>query len=427
MADTKLVISDFREKIIIPRDWELSKMEDLSIKIKAGGTPPTEKISYYQGDIPFVTISDMSREFKYLASTSKNISEDGLENSAAWRIPANSLLLSMYATIGKPLITKKEVASHQGILGIIPDPNKMDLEFLFYSLEFLKNKLTRYFLIGTQANLNLEIVKNLKIIHPINIKEQEKISKILINIDSIFIRTKKIILHYQNIKDELMQQLFSRGIKHTEFKKVKSKYEKDLEIPASWDYVLLDKVSKRGSGHTPNAKISEYYNGGIKWISLADSDKLDNVYISKTEKEISQKGIENSSAVLHPAGIVVLSRDAGVGKSAITTTEMAVSQHFMVWECGDELNNHFLYYLLQYQKPYFEAIATGTTIKTIGLSFFKKFKIILPPRREQEKISCILFNIDKAIWANQEYLKRVITIRKGVMQKLLTGQIRVKI
>jgi type I restriction enzyme S subunit len=142
-------------------------------------------------------------------------------------------------------------------------------------------------------------------------------------------------------------------------------------IPEEWEDVLLDRVARRGSGHTPDKAHPEYWNGGIKWISLADSPALDRLYIDETYATISAQGLANSSAVLHPAGTVVLSRDAGVGKSAIMWTEMAVSQHFMAWRCGPELENHFLYYWLQSAKPQFERIADGSTIKTIGVPYFQ--------------------------------------------------------
>lgn len=100
-------------------------------------------------------------------------------------------------------------------------------------------------------------------------------------------------------------------------------------LPEGWRLRLLDHVAKRGSGHTPSKDFPEYWNGGIKWVSLADSSQLDQGLIAKTDKEISETGIRKSSAVLHPAGTVVLSRDAGVGKSAVLGEAMAVSQHFI--------------------------------------------------------------------------------------------------
>jgi type I restriction enzyme, S subunit len=118
----------------------------------------------------------------------------------------------------------------------------------------------------------------------------------------------------------------------------------ERSLPTGWQVDLLDNVGKRGSGHTPDQEYPEYWNGGIRWVSLADSNKLDKIYISETTKQISELGIRNSSAVLHPPGTVVLSRDAGVGKSAILATDMAVSQHFIAWVCGPKLHNLYLYY-----------------------------------------------------------------------------------
>ena len=107
----------------------------------------------------------------------------------------------------------------------------------------------------------------------------------------------------------------------------------------------MDDVSVRGTGHTPDKKFDNYFKGHIKWISLADSKFLDNGYIGQTAKCISEEGIKHSSAVIHPKNSVLLSRDAGVGKSAVMETKMAVSQHFIFWTpIENKLSTWFLYY-----------------------------------------------------------------------------------
>ena len=191
---------------------------------------------------------------------------------------------------------------------------------------------------------------------------------------------------------------------------------------------MLDGIAQRGSGHTPNRNHPEYWDGGIKWVSLADSWRLDRVYISETDKEISALGISNSSAVLHPPGIVVLSRDAGVGKSAITTCEMAVSQHFMCWRCGPKLDTHYLYYWLQYRKREFENIATGSTIPTIGLRYFKHYRLHVPSDGdEQRKIGAMLLSLDEGIQTETAHLAKLRQQKQGLMQDLLTGRVPVPV
>jgi type I restriction enzyme S subunit len=162
-------------------------------------------------------------------------------------------------------------------------------------------------------------------------------------------------------------------------------------------------------------------------VSLADSHRLDQLYISDTDLQISHRGIQNSSAVLHPAGIVVLSRDAGVGKSAITTEPMAVSQHFMCWKCDQKMDNHFLYYWLQFNKRTFENIAMGSTILTIGLPYFKRLKIACPVDLvEQNAIAKKLSAIDVRIFSLQNDLSKKRQQKLGLMQDLLTGKVAVK-
>jgi len=195
-------------------------------------------------------------------------------------------------------------------------------------------------------------------------------------------------------------------------------------IPEEWETPTLDSVAKRGSGHTPNKKHPEYWDGDIKWVSLKDSDALDRVYIDETAATITRAGIANSSAVVHPAGTVVLSRDAGVGKSAIMKSAMAVSQHFMAWQCGPCLDNHFLYYWLQSEKSEFERIAIGNTIKTIGLSYFRALNIPLPPLPEQRAIAGVLSDVDELIGALDQLIGKKRDLKQATMQQLLTGQKR---
>ncbi len=197
-------------------------------------------------------------------------------------------------------------------------------------------------------------------------------------------------------------------------------------IPTGWKYDLLDKFATRCSGHTPSKSFPEYWDGGIKWISLADSFRLDKGYVYETDKEISEAGIANSSAELHPAETVVLSRDAGIGKSGVMAVPMAVSQHFIAWKCDnkEKLNSWFLYNWLQLNKAEFERQAVGSTIKTIGLPYFKKLKIAVPPYTEQKKIAQILSTWDEAITITEQLLANSQQQKKALMQQLLTGKKR---
>ncbi|SDG03124.1 type I restriction enzyme, S subunit [Rhodobacter capsulatus] len=244
--------------------------------------------------------------------------------------------------------------------------------------------------------------------------EQQKIADCLASADALTEAQGRKVEALNAHKKGLMQQLFPQEgetqprLRFPEF-----------EAAGEWEERHLESLAKRGSGHTPSKSKPEYYDGGVKWISLADSKRLDNGLISETEVEVSAEGIKNSSAVLHKAGSVLISRDAGIGKSAVMALPMAVSQHFIVWTCDDrKLSNWFLYHLLQQSKPLFDRAATGSTIKTIGLQFFVDLRFRIPSRLEQQRIADCLNSLDGLITAEARKLDTLKTHKKGLMQQL---------
>ncbi|WP_437533286.1 restriction endonuclease subunit S [Sorangium sp. So ce726] len=274
---------------------------------------------------------------------------------------------------------------------------------------------------GKRRRVYWSVFEGIELVLP-TIGEQRKIAAILSAVDDAIEATQAVIDQLQVVKKAMMAELLTRGLpgRHTRFKKTEIG-----EVPEEWEFVLLDTVARRGSGHTPSKDHPEYWDGDIKWISLKDSSKLDRLYITETASRITPMGIANSSAVEHPIGTVVLSRDAGVGKSAITTDVMAVSQHFMAWTCGPRLNNHYLYYWLQMKKPEFERIAIGNTIKTIGLPYFKNLRIPIPPLAEQATISSTLTGIDLRIFEEERTVEQSMALKAALLSALLSGEIRV--
>ncbi|MBN1091821.1 restriction endonuclease subunit S [Blastococcus sp. TML/M2B] len=131
--------------------------------------------------------------------------------------------------------------------------------------------------------------------------------------------------------------------------------------------------------------------------------------------------------MLHPVGTVILSRDAGVGKSAILAEGMAVSQHFVAWQAGRELNNVYLYYWLQFMKRAFEGIALGSTIQTIGLPYFRKLHITVPPLEEQEEIAHRMRLVDVDLDRTRDELAALKLLKQGLAADLLSGRVRVPV
>ncbi len=373
--------------------------------------------------------------------------------NSAFAPKVNDLLVTIVGTVGRRALFDGSKAAFQRSVAFVRPSDAVKPDYLFHAAgdALFIRQLHRRSNVTAQAGLYLGELAKIKIPLPEE-GVQRRIATILSTLDEVIEATEKLVEKHQQIKAGLMHDLFTRGLwTQAELERGDHKglscaatakvgqlrpaseeapglYQDSPIglIPRAWKAELLDVLAKRGSGHTPNRHTPTFWDGGIKWVSLADSANLDQLYISETEKEISLLGIENSSAVLHPAGIVVLSRDAGVGKSAITTCPMAVSQHFMCWLCGPELDNHYLYYWLQDQKRVFENISTGTTIPTIGLGFFRRYKIAVPSdMNEQQAIRSSLLSVNETLFALQRDLTKLRQQKQGLMHDLLTGRVRV--
>ena len=155
----KGIYHDFFSK---PADYAI-KIKDLIIKGKAGGTPSSTVAQYYNGDIPFLSISDMTKQGKYVSYTEKHISKSGIENSSAWIVPSNSLIFSMYASVGLVCINTVPLATSQAMFSMLLKDHKM-IEYIYYYLNFFREtKIHRYIETGTQSNINAETVRNIDI------------------------------------------------------------------------------------------------------------------------------------------------------------------------------------------------------------------------------------------------------------------------
>lgn len=158
--------------------------------------------------IPFLSISDMTSQGKYLEKTDKSISESGLNNSSAWLVPSNSLIISMYASYGLVSINKIDLTTSQAMFDMIIK-DEIDNEYIYYYLYYLY--ITNYYdsivSTGTQPNLNAEQLKNLLLYIP-TYEEQSIISKRFISLDKrINLETDKLN-KLNKLKKGLMQKMF---------------------------------------------------------------------------------------------------------------------------------------------------------------------------------------------------------------------------
>lgn len=168
------------------------------------------------------------------------------------------------------------------------------------------------------------------------------------------------------------------------------------EIPPHWDTVKSRFVARLESGHTPSRSEDKYWeNCDIPWVTTSDIKKFrdeQKLYLEETENQISELGLENSGARLLPEGTVFLSRTASVGFAGIMGQDMATSQDFANWVCGDRVVPEYLVYVFRSMDQEFSRLMQGSTHQTIYMPDIRSLEMPLPPVSEQENIVSYLKN-----------------------------------
>ena len=188
-----------------PNGW--NRLDTLFSKGKAGGTPTSTNKEYYNGEIPFLSINDITKQGKYVRYTENHLSRSGLENSSAWVVPEYSLIISMYASVGLVTINEVPITTSQAMFAMqLKDKGLLD--YLYYYLSYFKYRyIHKYLETGTQSNINADIVRGIMIPtygHSRNIK----IASTLQGIDAKIDNDLSVLKLFNRQKNYLLSQMF---------------------------------------------------------------------------------------------------------------------------------------------------------------------------------------------------------------------------
>jgi len=159
-------------------------------------------------------------------------------------------------------------------------------------------------------------------------------------------------------------------------------------IADSWSVRRLSHLAAMGTGHTPSRNEPSFWvNCDIPWLTTSDvhrfrRDEID--VVTQTTLSISELGLANSAAVIHPVRTVALSRTASAGFAILMGCDMATSQDFVTWTCGPDLIPEYLLHSLRVMRPYLLGyLATGSTHKTIYFPDLMDLRVPLPALDDQ--------------------------------------------
>ncbi len=159
-----------------------------------------------------------------------------------------------------------------------------------------------------------------------------------------------------------------------------------FDLPATWTFARLKHIGEIVGGGTPKTNVSEYWDGGIPWLTPADLSEYEDMYVSTGARTITKLGLKSSSAQMLPANAVLYSSRAPIGYIAIAANPVCTNQGFRSVVPYDFAMSPYLYYCLKARTDNIVQRATGTTFKEISGSEMAKTIIPLPPLNEQTRI-----------------------------------------
>ncbi len=159
---------------------------------------------------------------------------------------------------------------------------------------------------------------------------------------------------------------------------------------SKWEWKKLGEVAEIVGGSTPKTGVEEYWNGKNIWITPAEIGR--DLFLNDSVRHISDAAVKSANLKLMPAGTVILSSRAPIGKLAISNVPFYCNQGFKNAICGDLLNNKFLFFYLLSSTAELESLGKGTTFKEISKTIVENFPVPVPPLSEQKRIVKFLDN-----------------------------------
>jgi type I restriction enzyme S subunit len=428
------------KKITVPSGWKIKDMKDL-IKFKNGYAFSSNNYSE-NGKIVF-RMSNINRKGNLNVNEEniKHCSEETYDELKRYHLAKDDLVICMtdmnsdLNILGRTGIIDKdnEYILNQRVGRMrVKNTDMVNFKYLHYFtnfkpyLDYIKATAT-----GTaQYNTSTKTIKNTNVVLP-PLFEQKKIASILSSVDKLIEKTDEVIEETKELKKGLMKELLTKGIGHSEFKELKFGPE-IISLPLDWKILKLKEITDvRSSNVNKKSKNNERH---IKLCNYTDvyyneqiNENIKFMEATAKDREIERFTLEKDD--------VIITKDSetpdDIGVPAVVTKDLSnilCGYHLALLKPNKKLiDGEFLSKMLQSKNitNQFYRLAQGLTRFGLRVTSIKNTKIPVPPLEEQKKIASILSSADAKIQKEEEYKSKLERLKKGLMQKLLTGEIRV--
>jgi type I restriction enzyme, S subunit len=396
----------------IPEGWRIHELRE-HITSFSGGTPSRDVANYYAGNIPWIKSGDLNKREIY--GVDEFISEEGLKNSSAKMVEPDTLLIALYgATAGVTAFSKIYAAINQAVLAINLPNGTYDKKFLDNWFQFNREKIIYTYCQGGQPNLSAELIKSLLVKTPL-LLEQQCISKVLSTWDEAITKIHQLIAQQQQRNKGLMQQLLTGT---TRLKTFTGKWK---QFSISELFELIDRYIKWNDSALYRLVSIRRRHGGVFFRGDLTGKEIS----VKCLKEVQTNDFLISKRQVAHGAWAVVSETFNGGKvsdeyDCLTIKDPnKLTSGFWKWYCQQPIMKHYAF-----------LDSNGVHIEKLIFDFdqFKKRKVLLPTSlQEQTAIAEVLEDGEAEIELLKRKLDKLKEQKKGLMQKLLTGEVRVEV
>ena len=397
----KIRFSQFDDK------WSLIAIGNLA-QIKRGASPrPIQDPKWFDknSDIGWLRISDVTEQNGRIKYLEQKISKLGQEKTRVLSTP--HLLLSIAATVGKPVVNYVKTGVHDGFL-IFENP-KFDRKFMFQWFDMFRPKWNKYGQPGSQVNLNSDIVRNHKMMIP-SLPEQSAIGSLFRTLDDLLASYKDNLANYQSLKATMLSKMFPKAGQTVPEIRLDG-------FESEWEEKYIGELADIVRGASPRPIQDPKWfntNSEIGWLRISDVTSQ-NGRIHSLEQKLSKLGQEKTRVLTEPH--LLLSIAATVGKPVVNYVKTGVHDGFLIF-MNPKFDREFMFQWLEMYREKWNRYGQPGSQVNLNSDIVKNQKILVPCMEEQQTIGAYFSNLDNLIATHQEKISQLETLKKKLLQDM---------
>jgi type I restriction enzyme, S subunit len=341
--------------------WADARLGDLC-EVTTGGTPPRSRADFFGGPIPWVKIGDMLQG--RIISTEETISRSALQGSSAKLLPPGTVLISIFATIGRTAVLDVEAATNQAIAGVTPrNRSTLTPRYLRQYLDHVAIALGEQARGVAQVNINSAILKSLTIPLP-PLSEQLRIAEVLDRAEGLRAKRRLALDHLDKLTQSIFLDMFGNPVSN----------------PRGWVVATLGDVATFVGGGTPSRAVPEYFSGSLCWATSKD---MKGRFLDDTEEHVTELAVQKSATKLVSPGTILVVVKSKVLMHrlpvAVARVQTCFGQDLKGIILDDRCTVSYVATALRTCQGWLLDRARGINTEGLSLDHLQRFPLLLPP------------------------------------------------